>query len=105
MNQNYILLTTRILDLHVFRRNRWDSSEYVLLKRAVRGDSRTSRLCVHLMHGVLRMHNMTVCIWKYRRYCGVAAVTVACIRTGSVAYLCADFLVEGQLRATQPCGC
>jgi hypothetical protein len=63
MNQNYILLTTRILDLYVFCRNR-DSFEYVILKRAVRGDSRASRLCVHLMHGALRMHNMTIGTWK-----------------------------------------
>jgi len=61
MNKNYILLTTRILDRRfVFRRNRLDSFEYVILKRAVREDSGTFRLCVHLMHGVLRMHNMTV---------------------------------------------
>jgi hypothetical protein len=58
MNQNYILLTIRILDWRiVFRRNRLDNLEYVILKRAVREDSGASRLCVHLMHGVLRMHN------------------------------------------------
>jgi hypothetical protein len=78
MNQNYILLTTRILDLRiVFRRNRWDSLEYVTLKRAVREDSGTSRLCVHLTHGVLRMHNVTVGFWKEEKYCEVVAVTVA----------------------------
>jgi hypothetical protein len=65
MNQNYILLTTRILDLRiVFRRNRLDSFEYVIFKRAVREDSGTSRLCVRLIHGVLIMHNMAVGIWK-----------------------------------------
>jgi len=103
MKQNYILLTTRILNLYIFSRKRWDSFEYVILKRAVREDSGTYRLCFRLMHGVLRMHNTTAGVWKQRKYCGVVAVTVACIRAGSIAYLCADFLVEGQLRATQPC--
>lgn len=64
-NQNYVLLTTRILDPRiVFRRNRWDSFEHVILKRAVREYSGNSRLCVPLLHGVLRMQIMTAGVWK-----------------------------------------
>jgi hypothetical protein len=51
----------------------------------------------------MKMRDMTVFISKLRKALWASTVTVVCIRAGSVAYLYAVFLVEGQLRVTQPC--